>query len=188
MRKLAVLTFLSLDGVMQAVRLPEEDTSNGFEHGGWATRYWDEVMVQVKEEAMSKPYDLLLGRKTYELFAANAKESDPSPLNDLTKYVVTNTLDRLEWRNSIPVPGDLVREVTRLKSQDGPLLQVHGSWQLINTLLVNDLVDELRLWIFPVVLGGGKRLFQHCKFLGDLSLLRTGSTANGVIMAIYKCR
>ncbi|TRX52456.1 dihydrofolate reductase [Fulvivirga sp. M361] len=187
MRKLAILTFLSLDGVMQAVNLPEEDTSNGFEHGGWANKYWDEVMAQVKAEAMSEPYDLLLGRKTYELFAEhNSKESDSNPLNDLTKYVVTNTLSTLEWKNSIPVSGDIVKEVTRLKSQDGHLLQVHGSWQLINTLLSNDLIDEFRLWTFPIVLGGGKRLFHQCHFLDNLSLVRTKSTVNGVIMSIYR--
>ena len=187
MRKLAVLTFLSLDGVMQAVKFPEEDTSNDFKHGGWANKYWDEVMVQVGEEAMSEPYDLLLGRKTYELFAVhNAKESDSNPLNDLTKYVATNTLSKLEWENSIPISGDIAKEVTRLKSQDGRLLQVHGSWQLINTLLTNDLVDEFRLWTFPVILGGGKRLFHQCNFLNNLSLLKTKSTANGVIMSIYK--
>ena len=99
MRKLAILTFLSLDGVMQAVSMPGEDTSGGFEHGGWAGPYWQEVMAQVQREAMSEPYDLLLGRKTYELFAAhNAKEPGPNPLNELTKYVVTRTLDTLEWQ------------------------------------------------------------------------------------------
>ncbi len=187
MRKLAILTFLSLDGVMQAVKLPEEDTSGGFEYGGWADKYWEEVMAQVQEEAMSEPYDLLLGRKTYELFAEyNSKTSGPNPLNDLTKYVATNTPGQLEWENSIPISGDIAKAVTKLKSQDGLLLQVHGSWQLINTLLKHDLVDEFRLWTFPVILGKGKRLFHTCNFLDNLSLLKTKPTANGVIMSIYK--
>ena len=106
-------------------------------------------------------------------------------MSDLTKYVATNTLSKLEWKNAIPLSGDMVKEVTKLKSQNGHLLQVHGSWQLINTLLAHDLVDEFRLWTFPVILGVGKRLFHQCNFLGDLSLIKTKSTANGVIMSIY---
>jgi len=161
MRNLAILTFLTLDGVMQAPGSPEEDTSGGFMHGGWAVNYWDEVMVQVMEEAMAAPYDLLLGRKTYESFAAYWPNAGDNPvankLNNATKYVATSTLGKLEWKNSMPITGDIAAEVSRLKDQDGPLLQVHGSCQLIQTLLAHELIDEFRLWIFPIVVGPGKR-------------------------------
>ena len=187
MRKLAILTFLTLDGVMQAPKLPEEDLSNGFKHGGWGDKYWDEVMAQVGQEAMAEPYDLLLGRKTYELFAAhNSKESDSNVLNQLTKYVVTNSLSELDWQNSVLITGDAIEEVKKLKSQNGLLLQVHGSWQLIQDLLINDLVDEFRLWIFPVVVGNGKRLFPVDSKPNDLTLVKSKITPNGVVMCIYK--
>lgn len=187
MRKLAILTFATLDGVVQAPKLPEEDTSNGFEYGGWADKYWDEVMAQVREEAMSEPYDLLLGRKTYELFAAhNAEQSDSNPLNKFTKYVATNTLSKLDWQNSIPIPGNIIEEVEKLKAQDGLLLQVHGSWQLINTLMENDLVDEFRLWTFPVILGKGKRLFPRSGTPNNLKLVKSRLTSQGVVMGIYR--
>ena len=147
MRKLAILTFQTLDGVMQSPTSPEEDPSGGFTHGGWAVECWDDVMKQVLDEAMSEPYDLLLGRKTYEMFAPNwskAPANDPvaMKLNSATKYVVTSTLSALEWNNSIAITGDIAKEVARLKKQDGVLLQVHGSWQLIQTLLAYDLIDE----------------------------------------------
>ena len=146
MRKLAVLTFLTLDGVMQAPSGPEEDPSGGFTNGGWAANYWDEVMGQVMEEAMADPYDLLLGRKTYEMFAAHWPSAGADPLanklNNATKFVATSTLSKLEWNNSVRITGDIAAEVSRLKSQEGPLLQVHGSWQLIQTLLSHELVDE----------------------------------------------
>ena len=173
MRNLAILTFLTLDGVMQAVRSPEEDPSGGFRHGGWALNYWDEVMEQVKEEAMAAPYDLLLGRKTYELFAAS---SNAEQMKNATKFVATSTLRELEWENSVRIAGDIAAEVSRLKAQDGPLLQVHGSWQLIQTLLAHDLIDEFRLWIFPVVVGSGKRLFGRDTVPTGLTLMKTRAT------------
>ncbi len=138
MRNLAVLTFVTLDGVMQAPGHQEEDLSGGFIHGGWCINYWDEVMEQVMKEAMAAPYDLLLGRKTYETFAAHWPNAGDDPisnrLNNATKYVVTSTLNTLEWKNSKRITGDIVAEISRLKNQDGPLLQVHGSCQLIQTL------------------------------------------------------
>jgi len=191
MRKLALLTFITLDGVMQAPKLPEEDTSNGFELGGWADKYWDEVMEQVKKEAMSAPYDLLLGRKTYDIFASAFKaneKSNESPMDKATKYVVTNPNNKLEWKNSIAITGNVAEEISKLKSQDGILLQVHGSWELIQTLLINDLVDEFRIWTFPVVLGKGKRLFTEGYILKNLTLIKSEPTSNGVIMSIYKRR
>lgn len=189
MRSLAVLTFLTLDGVMQAPVRPEEDPSGGFLHGGWSVRYWDEVMAQVMEEAMAAPYDLLLGRKTYESFAAHWPHIDndlhADKLNNATKFVVTSTLRRLEWQNSKRITGDIAAEISRLKDQDGPLLQVHGSWQLIQTLLSHELIDEFRLWTFPVVVGNGKRLFGQDTVPTDLRLVRSRTTSNGVIMSIY---
>ena len=190
MRQLAVLTFLTLDGVMQAPVQPEEDPSGGFRRGGWCVAYWDQVMAQVMEEAMAAPYDLLLGRKTYESFAAHWPnvENDPhaDKLNSATKYVATSTLSELEWQNSVPIAGDIAAEVSRLKDQDGPLLQVHGSWQLIQTLLAHELVDEFRLWTFPVVVGPGKRLFGQETAPADLTLVKSRTTSNGVVMGIYR--
>jgi dihydrofolate reductase len=190
MRNLAVLTFLTLDGVMQAPGQPEEDPSGGFIHGGWATNYWEEVMAQVEEEAMAQPFDLLFGRKTYESFSAYWPNVDNSAhadkLNNATKYVATSTLSELEWKNSTPITADIAAEVSRLKEQDGPLLQVHGSWQLIQTLLSHNLIDEFRLWTFPVVVGPGKRLFDQGSVPMDLTLVKTKSTSNGVVMGIYR--
>ncbi len=187
MRKLAILTFISLDGVMQAPKLKEEDTSNNFDLGGWADPFWDDVMTQVGEEAMAKQYDLLLGRHTYELFAQhNAKGDIENPLNRYTKYVVTNSLTNLKWENSIRVSGNIIKSVEQLKNQPGPLLQVHGSWQLVNTLLKYELVDELRLWTFPVVLGKGKRLFDEVGQSKKFKLIKSKTTDNGVVMSIYR--
>ena len=190
MRDLAILIFLTLDGVMQAPGLPEEDPSGGFIHGGWSANYWEEVMEQVMEEAMAAPYDLLLGRKTYEIFAAHWPHvgNDPvaNKLNNATKFVATSTLSKLEWKNSIRISGDIAAEVSRLKYQDGPLLQVHGSCQLIQTLLAHELIDEFRLWIFPVVVGPGKRLFGQGIVPTSLKLEKSKTTSNGVIMSIYR--
>jgi dihydrofolate reductase len=191
MRELAILTFVTLDGVMQAPAQPEEDFSGDFKHGGWATPYWDEVMEQVYEEAMVTPYDLLLGRKTYEIFAPHFADladgsAEASILNKAKKYVVTKTLKNLTWQNSIPIGGDIAAEVAQLKQQDGPLLQVHGSWQLIQTLLSNDLVDEFRLWTFPVLTGSGKRLFSQGHAQKRLTLVKSRTTSNGAVMSIYR--
>lgn len=186
-RELAILTFLTLDGVMQAPKQPKEDPSGGFRHGGWADPHWDGVMQQVEKEAMAVPYDLLLGRKTYELFAPHfSGAGDKNPMNNATKYVTTSTLTRLDWNNSVILAGDVVQEVSRLKNQDGPLLQVHGSWQLIQTLLSNDLIDEFRLWTFPVVVGAGKRLFAEGTRPKNLTLVKANTTATGATMGIYR--
>jgi len=185
MRKLAILTFQSLDGVMQAPNDPKEDTSGGFTKGGWAKSHWEEVMEQVGREAMSEPYNLLLGRKTYELFSMHNSSSD-SPLNDMTKYVVTKTLSELNWQNSIPISGDVAKEVARLKEQDGPLIQVHGSWELIQELMSHNLVDEFSLWTFPVLIGSGKKTFSKEYFAENLSLIKSETSANGAIMAFYR--
>lgn len=190
-RSIAILTFVTLDGVMQAPAQPEEDFSGDFKHGGWAKPYWDEVMAQVKEEAMAEPYDLLLGRKTYEIFKphfskASDNDGDAALLNNARKYVATNRLKDLDWNNSIPIAGGVAAGVTQLKARDGPLLQVHGSWQLIQTLLANDLIDEFRLWTFPIVVGPGKRLFGQHPARNELSLIKTRATPNGALMTIYR--
>ncbi|NOX83890.1 MAG: dihydrofolate reductase [Alphaproteobacteria bacterium] len=186
-RDLAVLTFQTLDGVMQSPKLPQEDPSGGFTHGGWAAAHWDGVMEQVAKEAMAAPYDILLGRKTYELFAPHfSTAGDENPMNSATKFVATSTLTKLEWVNSVILSGDITEEVSRLKGQDGPLLQVHGSWQLIQTLLANDLIDEFRIWTFPVIVGAGKRLFGEGAMPNDLTLVKADTTSTGATMSIYR--
>lgn len=182
MRDIAALTFITLDGVMQAVRLPEEDTSGDFTAGGWAADYWDPVMEQVQREALAEPYDMLLGRKTYELFSSHQNSS----MNNGHVYVVSSGLTDLKWKNTTLLSGDVVSEVSKLKHQDGPLLQIHGSWQLIQTLLSAGLVDEFRLWTFPVIVGSGKRLFDGDFGTENLKLLKTVPTGNGPVMTRYR--
>ena len=190
MRKLAILTFQTLDGVMQAPSVPEEDLSGGFTQGGWARNYWEDVMEQVSQEAMAEPYDLLLGRTTYELFESSFANSDDNPiaekLNKSKKFVVTSTLMDLRWQNSERVSGDVVAAVSRLKEQEGPLLQVHGSWQLIQTLLSHQLIDEFRLWTLPVLLGAGKRLFADGAVPTNLKLIKSKPCASGAVMGFYQ--
>lgn len=190
-RRLAILIFQTLDGVMQAPSVPEEDLSGGFTQGGWARPCWGEVMEHVGGEAMAEPYDLLLGRTTYELFASSFADSgngNPTAekLNEAKKYVVTSSLKELRWRNSQPLRGDIAEEVSRLKKQEGPLLQVHGSWQLIQTLLSHSLIDEFRLWTFPVVVGAGKRLFADGAIPTNLKLTRFESCPSGAFMSFYQ--
>ena len=189
MRELIVNTFVTLDGVMQAPGGPEEDPSDGFEHGGWSFGYWDEQMQVGMGEAMSKPFDLVLGRKTYEIFAAHWPHSDDpgaEPLNRATKHVASTSLTELEWENSKLIEGDLPEGILALKRQDGPELQVHGSANLIQTLIEHALIDEFRVWIFPLVLGKGKRLFDGGTVPAGLELARSQVSSTGVIMAVYR--
>ena len=141
-------------------------------------------MAQVGREAMAEPYDVLFGRNTYDMFAAHAGADHP--MNSLTKIVATSRPDNLTWANSLAISGDVPAEVERLKQQQGRLLQVHGSCGLVQTLLAHDLVDEFRLWTFPVLAGGGKRLFGSGTVPCDLELIKTGNTENGVVMSIYR--
>jgi len=149
MRKLTVNTFVSLDGVMQAPGGPEEDPTGGFPHGGWSVGYWDDGMMEAMAEASRQPYELLLGRKTYEIFAAHWPHVSDDPiadqLNSVPKHVASTTLDRVEWNNSTLIEGDVAEQVARLKDQDGPEIQVQGSWGLIQTLLEHDFIDEFRV-------------------------------------------
>jgi dihydrofolate reductase len=190
MRKLAVNTFLTLDGVMQAPGGPEEDPTAGFAHGGWSVGYWDEAMGARMDEFMGRPFDLLLGRKTYEIFAAHWPHVTDDPaaeaLNAAHKHVASRTLDRVEWQNSTLLEGDAADAVARLKSEDGPEIHVHGSSNLIQTLLERDLVDELRLWFFPVVLGEGKRLFAGGTVPRGLRLADSAVSTTGVLMTTYE--
>jgi dihydrofolate reductase len=189
MRKLVVNTFVSLDGVMQAPGGPEEDPTGGFELGGWSVNFWDDQMMKSMDEFMGKPFDLVLGRKTYEIFAAHWPHSDQSgaaELNRATKYVASRTLDKLEWGPSQLLKDDVPEAVARLKEEDGPELQVHGSSNLIQTLVQHGLVDQFRVFIFPVVLGKGKRLFGEGVPPGALKLVDSQVASTGVIMATYE--
>jgi dihydrofolate reductase len=188
MRKIIVLSFITLDGVMQAPGGPEEDTSGGFTYGGWTVPYFDEFLGKLMAEQMSRPFDLLLGRKTYEIFAAywpNHNEEGES-LNKATKYVASRSTLQLEWSNSILLKDDVVEEIRKLKEQKGPDLQVHGSGNFIQTLLKHSLVDEFWLKIFPLTLGTGKRLFAEGSIPATFALNNLESSPNGVIIASYK--
>jgi dihydrofolate reductase len=190
MRRLIVSTFLTLDGVMQAPGGPGEDDDGGFAHGGWSVNFWDDRMSQVMGEAMSVPFDLLLGRRTYDIFAAywpNApEEAGSKPLNDATKYVASRGHPTLAWERSILIDGDVAEAIGRLKHGDGPELQVHGSGNLIQTLMAHGLVDEYRLWTFPVVIGSGKRLFADGAIPGALRLVESTVSTTGVVIGTYE--
>jgi dihydrofolate reductase len=189
MREVIVLTDLTLDGVMQAPGDPEEDPSEGFEHGGWMAGCWDEQLEAAMEESMSAPFELVLGRRTYEIFAAywpHTDEPGAELLNRATKHVASTTRKELEWENSKPIEGDVAERVRSLKAQDGPELQVHGSGNLIQTLLEHGLIDEFRLKIFPLVLGKGKRLFDGGTVPAGLELASSRVLSSGVIVATYR--
>jgi dihydrofolate reductase len=187
MRTLAVNTFMSLDGVMQSPGGPEEDPTGGFTLGGWAVNYFDdEMMGQV---AGADPYELLLGRGTYEIFAAHWPYDEgpiADQLNSTRKHVASTTLERLEWNNSILITGDVAEYVATLKRQDGPEIQVHGSPGLIQTLLEHDLIDEFRMWIFPVVIGTGKRFFGDGTVPAALKLVDSKASKTGVTVNTYE--
>jgi dihydrofolate reductase len=189
MRKLVVLSFITLDGVMQAPGGPEEDPTGGFKYGGWVAGYWDDFMGRVLDEQMSKSFDLLLGRRTYEIFAAHWSyiKNDPiaDKFNAAQKYVVSTTMEKPDWIKSTLITGNVVQQITGLKEQGGPELQVYGSSNLIQTLLKHDLVDELWLKIFPITLGRGKRLFAEGTIPAGFKLLNSGSSPSGVIVASY---
>ena len=190
MRDLAILMFQTLDGVIEAPMVPDENHSGEFDRGGWASPYWQDVMAHVGREAMATPYDMLFGRNTYDAFAAywpNAKD-DPAAdrMNAARKYVVSRSSPELSWDNSTLIAGDVPEEIRRLKQQDGLLLQVHGSAGLLQTLLAHDLVDEFRLWTFPVLAGCGKRLFEQGIPLRRLELSKSEAVQNGVVMTIYR--
>ncbi|AVT28616.1 riboflavin biosynthesis protein RibD [Plantactinospora sp. BC1] len=190
MRKLVVSTFLTLDGVMQAPGGPGEDDDNGFAHGGWMVNYWDDQVAEAMTDLMDKPFDLVLGRRTYDIFASYwphaSEEEGAGPLNRATKYVASRGRPTLDWDRSVLIEGDAAEGVAALKRQDGPELQVHGSANLIQTLLRHRLVDEFRLLVFPVVLGSGKRLFADGTVPVGLKLVRSTVSPNGVMIGRYE--
>jgi dihydrofolate reductase len=188
MRKIIVLTFISMDGVMQAPGGPKEDTSGGFKYGGWTFPYFDDFSGKVMAEQMKQPFCLLLGRKTYDIFASYWPEHEDGwpGVNDVTKYVVSNTLTKPEWKNSHILSGDVVEKIKKLKQENGPDLHVYGSGNMVQTLLKNDLVDEFWLKIFPITLGKGKKLFEEGTIPAAFSLIETKTSPSGVIFANYE--
>jgi len=190
MRKLIVGTFLTLDGVMQAPGGPGEDDSGDFAYGGWSVNYWDDQMGQIMGEMMSVPFDLVLGRRTYDIFAAfwpkAPEEAGGKPLNDATKYVASRSRPTLEWGPSVLIEGDAAEGIAALKKGEGPELQVHGSGNLIQTLIGNNLVDQYRLWVFPLVIGSGKRLFADGTIPAGLKLVDSKVSSTGVVIGTYE--
>ena len=190
MRKLISSTFVSVDGVMQAPGGPEEDRSAGFTLGGWTVPCFDQTVGEFMDDLMGLPFDLVLGRRTYDIFAGywpNASEEEGAkPLNDAVKHVASRSRPELTWERSHLIEGDVVAGVRALKEQDGPELQVHGSGELLQTLLGAGLVDELRLLTFPVVLGSGRRLFEGGAAPTALELVSSRTSSTGVLMAVYR--
>jgi dihydrofolate reductase len=190
MRKIVVLTFLALDGVMQAPGGSDEDTAEGFKYGGWGFPYFDDALGEVMAKQMGQPYDLLLGHKTYDIFASYWPKQDEKtstiakPFNDATKYVASEGKVDLSWKNSKQVKS--IDEIKKLKEGDGPTLQVHGSAKLVQSLLKADIVDELWLKIHPVTLGKGKKLFAEGAIPASWELTESSVTPKGVIIANYK--
>src|SRR5690349_13907646 len=189
MRKIIAATFVSLDGVMQAPGGPEEDPVGGFKFGGWTFHYFDEVGGAAMDELFSKPFALLLGRRTYDIFNAYwPYQKDPiaDAFNPATKYVATHRPDSLTWQNTQWLGEDIVAALRRLKQEDGPDLLIQGSGNLIQTLLANGLIDEIRLMIFPLLLGKGKRLFDDGAMPAAFKLVKSQASSTGVIMATYE--
>ena len=190
MRNLIVQTFLTLDGVMQAPGGPGEDDDGGFAYGGWSVNYWADQMGQVMGEATSRPFAMVLGRRTYDIMAAYwptaPEETGAKVFNDATKYVATHRPLTPEWSNSVQIEGDAADGLAALKAEDGPELQVHGSANLIQTLLAHNLVDQFRLWVFPVVIGSGKRLFADGTMPSGLRLVDHKVSTTGVVMGTWE--
>jgi len=190
MRKINVLTFVTLDGVMQGPGAPDEDTSGGFRHGGWLVGYFDEHLGQEMTREMGGGFDLLLGRRTYDIFASYwPKSTDPGAavINDAAKYVATNRPLSTDWnKTAVRLEGDVVEAIRKLKAGSGREIQVHGSGTLIQTLLANDLVDEIWLKIFPVTIGSGRKLFAEGTSHAGFALIESSVSPSGVIIAKYR--
>jgi dihydrofolate reductase len=191
MRELIVNTFLTLDGVMQAPGGPGEDVDAGFAYGGWSVTYWDDLMGEVMDETMGRrPFALVLGRRTYDIFAGYWPHAGDEPgakhLNEATKYVASRGRPSLTWNNSVLIEGDAAEGAAALKNEDGPELQVHGSGDLIQTLLRHKLIDRFNLWVFPVVVGPGKRLFADGTVPAGLRLVESKVSTTGVVMGRYE--
>jgi dihydrofolate reductase len=188
MRKVIVVEHISLDGVIQACGGPEEDTSGGFAYGGWIAPYGDDVLGTVIRAQMNMPFDLLLGRKTYDIWAPYwPHHADIWPeVNAATKYVASNTMTSGEWQLSVFLSGDIAQQVIELKQQPGPDLHVYGSGNLLQTLIQHDIVDAYWLKIYPVTLGGGKRLFADGTIPAAFKVTDNKVSPNGVIIVNYE--
>ena len=190
MIKIIAITQVTLDGVMQSPGGPEEDPRNGFTHGGWAMPFLDDALSQAIGETIAGEFDMVLGRRTYEIFAAYWPNQGDNPIakafNKATKYVVARSLDQLDWENSQHIGGDVVDEVRRLKASDGPGLHIWGSSELLQTLIAAELIDEYHIWVFPLVLGEEKRLFENGVPPRGLALVETRSTPKGVLINAYR--
>ena len=190
MRKIIAITQVTLDGIMQAPGGPEEDPRGGFTRGGWVAPFFDEALDEALVEIMTGKFDLLLGRHTYEIFAAYWPYAGDNPIakafNKATKFVVTRSLDRFDWVNSQPIGGDAVDEIRRLMASNGPELHIWGSSELLQTLIAAELIDEFRVWVFPLVLGKGKRLFENGVPPLGLTLVASRSTPKGVLFNTYR--
>ncbi len=186
MRKIIVVEFITMDGVMQAPGGSKEDTAEGFKYGGWMGPYFDEAGGKEMEIQMNETAGLLLGRKTYDIFAGYWPEhTEPWPqVNKITKYVVSKTLKNPTWENTVVISD--IKELKELKNTNGPDLQVYGSSKLVQTLMEHDLVDEFWLKIFPITLGTGKRLFDEGTIPAAFNLFKSKITPSGVIFAYYK--
>ena len=188
MRKIIIATYLTMDGVLQAPGGPEEDPSNGFKWGGWSFYYWDDLMNNFLDKIMSGPFDLLLGRRTYEIFAAHwpyQKNAIGDTFNRINKYVVATTPIDLSWKNSTQISRDVVNELKKLKNEDGPDLLVWVSSRLIQTLLSNRLVDVLHTWVYPITIGEGKKLFAEGTQAQQWKLTESVLSTTGVVIASY---
>ena len=188
MRKVIVLEHVSLDGVIQSPGAPDEDTSGGFAYGGWRSPYADPILATVIKKQMNMPFDLLLGRKTFEIWAPYwPQRADAWPgVNTATKYVASNTMTSHEWQPSVFLNGDIAEKITKIKQQQGPDLHVYGSANLIQTLIKHDLVDAFWLKIYPITLGGGKRLFADGTIPAAFKVTESKVTSNGVIVVNYE--
>jgi dihydrofolate reductase len=189
MGKIIAITQLSVDGVMQAPGGPDEDTESGFKHGGWFMHYGDDLLHKALDETISGEFEMLLGRRTYDIFASYWPHHDENPIgkafNKAKKYIATRTLEKLDWNNA-NIISEVVEEVGKLRASDGPDIHIWGSSNLLQTLISAGLVDEHRLWIAPVVLGGGKRLFENGVPAGGLTLVDTQVTSTGMILNTYR--
>ena len=190
MRKIIVITQLTLDGVMQAPGGPDEDPRSGFTHGGWAMPFLDDAVNRALNETVAGEFDLLLGRRTYDIFAGYWPHQGDNPVtkgfDKAVKYVVTHRTDHLDWKTSKRIGGDIAEAVRGLKASDGPELHIWGSHEVLQPMIAAGLVDEYRMWIAPVVLGTGKRLFENGVPPGALALVETKSTPKGVLLNTYR--
>ena len=188
MRKVIVLEFITLDGVIQAASGPEEDSSDGFAYGGWQVPYSDDLLGTVMNKQMNLPFDLLLGRKTFEIWAPywpHHAEIWPG-VNPATKYVASNTITSSEWQPSVFLSGDIAEKVSQLKQEPGPDLHVYGSGNLLQTLMKHDLVDAFWLKIYPLTLGSGKRLFAEGTIPAAFTVTESRVSPNGIIIVNYE--